>query len=55
MLWNTDIEGLTIRSAWAWTDTTYSEDFIVATGENLKGEDGAGSADFTGFMGEAMT
>ncbi len=51
MLWNTDIEGLTIRSAWAWTDTTYSEDFIVATGENLKGEDGAGSADFTGFMG----
>ena len=51
MLWHTDIEGLTIRTAWAWTDTTYSEDFIVATGENLKGEDGAGSADFTGFLG----
>ena len=51
MLWNTDVEGLSIRSAWAWTDTTYSEDFINATGENLKGEDGSGSADFTGFIG----
>ena len=51
MLWQTDVEGLTLRSAWAWTDTTYSEDFINATGENLKGEDGAGSADITGFIG----
>jgi len=51
MLWQTDVEGLSIRSAWAWTDTTYSEDFINATGENLKGEDGAGSADITGYVG----
>lgn len=51
MLWQTDIEGLTVRSAWAWTDTTYSEDFINATGENLKGEDGAGNADITGYFG----
>jgi len=51
MLGNTNVEGLSIRSAWAWTDTTYSEDFIVATGENLKGEDGAGSADLTGYFG----
>lgn len=51
VLWNTDIDGLSVRSAWAWTDTTYSEDFINATGENLKGEDGAGSADITGYMG----
>ena len=49
--WNTNIEGLTLRGAWAWTDTSYSEDFINATGENLKGEDGAGSADFTGYIG----
>ena len=49
--WNTNIEGLTLRGAWAWTDTTYSEDFVNATGENLKGEDGAGSADFTGYIG----
>ena len=51
MLWNTDVDGLTLRSAWAWTDTVYSDDFITATGENLKGLDGAGSADITGFVG----
>jgi iron complex outermembrane receptor protein len=51
VLWNTNIDGLTIRSAWAWTDTSYSEDFITATGENLKGEDGVGSADIAGFFG----
>ena len=51
LLWNTNIDGLSVRAAWALTDTTYSEDFINATGENLKGEDGAGSADVTGFVG----
>ncbi len=51
LLWNTDIDGLTLRSAWAWTDTSYSEDFITATGENLKGEDGVGSSDIAGFVG----
>ena len=49
--WQTQVDGLSVRSAWAWTDTTYSEDFINATGENLKGEKGAGSADITGFVG----
>ncbi|MCY3793438.1 MAG: TonB-dependent receptor [Gammaproteobacteria bacterium] len=48
---NTNIEGLSLRGAWAWTDTSYSKDFINATGENLKGEDGAGSADITGYIG----
>jgi len=51
LLWNTNVEGLTVRSAWAWTDTYYSKDFVNATGENLKGEDGAGSADITGYVG----
>ena len=51
LLWNTDIEGLTLRSAWAFTDTSYSKDFITATGDNLKGEDGVGSADIAGFVG----
>ena len=51
MVWQTEVDGLSLRSAWAWTDTTYSEDFINATGENLKGEKGAGSADITGFVG----
>jgi iron complex outermembrane receptor protein len=51
LLWETQVEGLSVRSAWAWTDTVYSEDFIVATGENLKGTSGAGSADVTGYAG----
>ena len=51
LLWNTNVEGLVVRGAWALTDTVYSEDFFTATEENLKGEDGAGSADLTGFVG----
>lgn len=51
LLWNTDIEGLSVRSAWAWTDTVIAEDFVNPTGENLKGEDNAGSADVTGYVG----
>ena len=51
MLWNTNVEGLTLRTAWAWTDTVYSDDFITPTGDNLIGLDGAGSADITGFIG----
>ncbi|MBT7370555.1 MAG: TonB-dependent receptor, partial [Gammaproteobacteria bacterium] len=51
MMWHTDIEGLIVRSAWAWTNVEYTEDFINATGENLKGQDGAGSADIAGNVG----
>ena len=51
LLWNTDVEGLTVRSAWAYTDTEYTDDFFTATGENLKGEPGAGNAEITGFIG----
>jgi iron complex outermembrane receptor protein len=54
MLWNTEIDGLSLRSAWAWTNTEYSDDFIVATGENLKGQDGAGTAEVTGFVGATL-
>ena len=53
--WNTEIEGLTLRGAWAWTDTWYPDDFFTtldpATRQNLKGEDGVGSAEFTGYVG----
>ncbi len=49
--WLTEIEGLSVRGAWAFTQTEYSEDFINATGENLKGTDGAGNAEITGFVG----
>ena len=50
-LWNTAVEGLVVRGAWALTDTAYTEDFVNATDENLNGEDAAGSADLTGFVG----
>ncbi len=49
--WNTGIEGLNLRGSWAWTDTSYTKDFINATGQNLKGQDAAGNADFTGYIG----
>ncbi|MEM7099305.1 MAG: TonB-dependent receptor [Pseudomonadota bacterium] len=51
MLWQTEIDGLSIRTAWALNNTEYTDDFFTATGENLKGEDGSGSADVTGFFG----
>jgi len=51
LLWQTELDGLTFRTAWAWTDTVYSKDFFNATGENLKGQDGAGSAKLTGYFG----
>ncbi|MBM4204382.1 MAG: TonB-dependent receptor [Gammaproteobacteria bacterium] len=47
----TPIEGLTLRGAIAWTDTSYTKDFINATGENLKGQDGALSAETAGSAG----
>lgn len=54
MYFSPTIDGLTLRGAFAWNDTSYSEDFINATGENLKGEDGAGSADVSGFIGMTL-
>ncbi|MGI9323047.1 MAG: TonB-dependent receptor domain-containing protein [Pseudomonadales bacterium] len=50
-LWHTGIEGLTVRTAWAWTETEYSKDFINATSQNLKGESGAGNAEVAGYVG----
>ena len=51
VLWQTPIDGLGLRGALAFTNTEYSEDFINATGENLRGEDGAGNAPVSGFVG----
>ena len=47
----TAIEGLSLRGAWAFNETEYTEDFINATGENLKGQDGSGNAEVSGFIG----
>jgi iron complex outermembrane receptor protein len=51
LLYLTPIEGLSLRGAIAWTDTSYSKDFINATGQNLKGQDGALSAETAGSAG----
>lgn len=51
MLWQTEVEGLSIRSAWAFTGTEYTEDFITANDENLKGEPLRNNADIAGFVG----
>jgi len=47
----TPIEGLTVRGTIAVTDTGYSDDFINASGQNLKGKDGALSAKTAGSAG----
>lgn len=49
--WLTDIEGLSVRTAWAYTKTEYADDFIIPTGDNLKGQDVTQNADITGFVG----
>ena len=54
VLWQTNIDGLTVRSAWAWNDVEYTGDFINATGENLKGQKGGGTADIAGYIGMTL-
>jgi len=49
--WITPIDGLSLRANLAITDTQYEDDFINATGQNLKGEDAAGSAEVAGNLG----
>ena len=51
MLWVTGVEGLSVRTAWAYTNTEYTDDFIIPTGDNLKGSDVPQNAEITGFIG----
>lgn len=51
MLWLTPVDGLSIRSALALTQTKYVDDFINATGQNLRGQRGALSAKLAGNLG----
>ena len=51
VLWNTDVEGLTLRGAFAYTDNMNTKDFIVPSGENLKGTKGNFNPEITGFAG----
>ena len=51
VLWNTNVEGLTLRGAFAYTDNMNTKDFIVPSGENLKGTKGSFNPEITGFAG----
>jgi iron complex outermembrane receptor protein len=51
LLWQTDIDGLSVRSAMAFTSTEYTGDFFNAGGENLKGEELRNNAKVAGFVG----
>ena len=51
VLWNTNVEGLTLRGAFAYTDNMNTKDFIVPSGENLKGTKGNFNPEITGFAG----
>ncbi len=51
MLWQTNVEGLSVRGALAFTSTEYTDDFINAQGENLDGEELRNNADVTGYIG----
>ncbi len=51
LVWVTPVAGLSLRSALSITDTRYTEDFINATGQNLKGQTSGLSADVAGFTG----
>ncbi len=47
----TSIEGLSLKAAIAFTDTEFTDEFINAYGENLKGQDGPGSTPIAGILG----
>jgi iron complex outermembrane receptor protein len=51
LLWITPIEGLQIRSAWAYTDAKFTDTFINQFGEDLDGTDRPRSAEFAGQIG----
>jgi len=51
MLWQTNVEGLSLRGALAFTQTEYTDDFFTANAQNLKGEDLRNNAEVTGYVG----
>ena len=51
LLWETPLKGLSTHAALAYTDASYTKDFININGANLKNEDLALSAKYTGNVG----
>ena len=48
MLWCTDIERLTFRTARAWNNAEYTGEFINADGEDMDGQDRERKAELFG-------
>ena len=51
--WVTPVAGLSPRSALAFTDTRYTDDFVNAAGQNLRGWAASQSADAAALVGSA--
>ena len=51
VLWQTPVEGLTFHGAFAYTDATYTKDFFNIAGANLKDDDLALNAKYSGNLG----
>ncbi len=51
LLWLTPIEGLQLRSAWAYTDAEYTKEFINVAGDDLEGQDRERNAKYSGYAG----
>ena len=51
VLWDTPVEGLSVHGALAYTDATYTKKFINIANNDLKGDDLALNAKWTGNLG----
>ena len=51
MYWATPVEGLTLHTAWAFTDNEYTDEFVQVDGTDLDGEKREGVPDITGNIG----
>lgn len=51
MVWLTDIDGLTITGALAFLDNEFTDEFVSADGNNLRGQPTAGSPEWAGNIG----
>lgn len=51
LFWMPEVEGLTVRTAWAYTDAKYTDTFLNPDGQDLDGEDRERNAKFSGFAG----
>ncbi len=51
LLWLTPLEGLQVRTAWAYTDAKFNDTFLNVFGEDMDGKDLSRSTEFAGQIG----